>query len=112
MTERLEHNPKVRAAWEAFMDKIPQEFSDSVRTVWGRICEAKPNAAVPSAFMTDDDMFTLSWTSSRYLFTCVIDPAERVDWFFFDRETNKMEGTEHPVEELPDAAISLLVRFI
>ena len=92
--------------WLVFMDTLEttREHAEFAKRVAQSIALTK----VPLTQLTGEGAIQMSWDSGRYYFDVDVFP-DGLEWFFRDRETKVIEGTDDErVAELPPDAMRFL----
>lgn len=92
--------------WRTFMDTLEttREHVDFAKQVGELIALTK----VPLTQLTGEGAIQMSWDSGRYYFDVDVFP-DGLEWFFRDRETKQIEGTDDErVPKLPPEAMRFL----
>jgi len=106
-------------AWENYLksfaassDPVAGRMLETVRAIWGQIKERIANCPLPITQPTAEGAIQLAWdTGGLYLDVDVL-PQGGVHWYFRDRVTNEVLGTdEEPLETLPSTFFDKLIKL-
>lgn len=98
--------------WGVFIDSIVGDFSsetiDKLRQIWSDLIKHISNAPLPLVTNGEEDFsLVLTWETDECLLDIEILPNGLFFWFFRNRKTNYVDGTDDPIENIPKQFIEL-----
>lgn len=100
-------------SWSRFVDSlaVPSSHKEAIRRVRAQIGMAKDPLTQP----TVDGAVQLCWDSGTRVFDVDVFPDGTLEWFFRDRKTKEIAGTDDtrvPLPVLPQDAVRYLQRVL
>ncbi len=106
-------------AWEKYLksfaasgDPVAGRMLETVRVIWRQIKERIATCPVPITQPTAEGAIQLAWDSGGLYLDVDVLPQGGVHWYFRDRVTNEVLGTdEEPLETLPSTFFDKLIQL-
>jgi hypothetical protein len=80
---------------------VAPEVIKRVRDLWQQLCLQVKNCPLPITQPTDESAIQLAWDNGERYLEVEVFPAGGIHWYFRNRESQEVVGTESPVSSLP-----------
>lgn len=88
---------------------------ETIISLWTKISDKYKNILVPGfQYWEDDNKVFICWAPKgrQFYFDFEVDPDGKFDWFFKNQKTQEYEGSNDPIDSLPQNALDNLKHFM
>lgn len=97
--------------WNQYLKNISWTYRERVQSTWLYLTTAIPTIRIPYAGTSPDEQsFFFVWDNGNYYIELEI-LSDSFEWFYRNRLTNELAGSEHSVESIEEVLLEYLRKY-